>query len=170
VKFAGHLLRRLGRTAQRLGSLAAELGRVVAGTSHLEPSKRDRRFTDPAWTSNPLLRRIVQSYLVAGRTAQELVGIAELGWSDERRIRFLMQNLTEALSPSNLPLVNPQSAKEMIDTGGVNLVRGGRNLVRDMMRAPRIPEMVDTSGFEVGRNIATTPGAVVYRSDVLELI
>ena len=170
AKFVGKLLTRPAKTGQRLGSLAAELVRVGAGTSDLAPSKRDRRFTDPAWTNNPWLRRIVQAYLVAGRTAEELVGLAELDWRDERRVRFLVQNLTEAMAPSNVPMVNPQSAKEAIDSGGANFVRGGRNLARDLLRAPRIPEMVDTTGFEVGRNIAVTPGAVVYRSEVLELI
>jgi polyhydroxyalkanoate synthase len=69
-----------------------------------------------------------------------------------------------------VPLVNPASAKAAIDTGGTSLARGGVQLVRDLASAPRIPEMVDRSEFEVGRNVAMTPGAVVYRSEVFELI
>ncbi len=170
AKFAVALARRPVTTARRLGSLAAELARIGAGTSALAPAKRDRRFADPAWTENLLLRRIVQAYLAAGMTAGQLVGDAALDWKDDKRVRFLVENLTDALSPSNVPLVNPASAKAAIDTGGVNFVHGGVSLLRDMAAKPRIPEMVDTSSFEVGRNIAVTPGAVVLRTEILELI
>jgi polyhydroxyalkanoate synthase subunit PhaC len=170
AKFATGLASRPRITSQRLGSLAAELARIGAGTSVLAPGKRDRRFTDPAWTENPLLRRIVQAYLAAGQTAGQLVGDAALDWRDEKRLRFAVDNIVEALSPSNVPLVNPASAKTAIDTGGRSLVRGGLSLLRDLAAPPRIPEMVDRSSFEVGRNIAVTPGAVVMRTDVCELI
>ncbi|HEV8164638.1 MAG TPA: alpha/beta fold hydrolase [Actinomycetota bacterium] len=170
VRFAFHLARRPVVTSRRLGSLAVELARVTAGTSTVVPSKRDRRFTDPAWTVNPLLRRVMQAYHAAGQTAQQLVEDATLGWRDEQRMRFLVENLVAALAPSNLPLVNPASAKAAIDTAGMNFVRGGRNLLGDLATAPRVPEMVDRSAFEVGRNIAVTPGAVVLRTEVLELI
>jgi len=170
AKFAVALARRPATTARRLGSLAAELARIGTGTSALAPAKRDRRFTDPAWTGNLLLRRIVQAYLAAGMTAGQLVGDAALDWQDDKRVRFLIENLTDALSPSNVPLVNPASAKAAIDTGGVNFIHGGISLLRDMAAKPRIPEMVDTSSFEVGRNIAVTPGAVVLRTEILELI
>ncbi|HEY6591536.1 MAG TPA: alpha/beta fold hydrolase, partial [Actinomycetota bacterium] len=84
--------------------------------------------------------------------------------------RFLVDNLVQALSPSNLPLVNPESAKAAIDTAGGSLARGSLSLLRDMAAPPRIPEMVDTSPFAVGRTVAVTPGAVVLRTEVLELI
>jgi polyhydroxyalkanoate synthase len=170
VRFAVHLARRPVRTGRRLGGLAAELVRIGAGTSTVAPSKRDRRFTDPAWTENPLLRRVVQAYQAAGQTTEQLLGDAALGWRDQQRVRFLMDNLVAALSPSNLPLVNPASAKAMVDTAGLNFLRGGRNLLGDLVTAPRVPEMVDRSPFEVGRTIAVTPGAVVLRTDVLELL
>jgi polyhydroxyalkanoate synthase len=167
--FAG-LARQPGTAARRLRSLAAESGRIVLGTSTLAPSRRDRRFVDEAWTTNPVLRRLVQLYLAGGRTAEQLVGDAGLGWRDEQRMRFLTENLLEAMAPSNVPLLNPASAKAAIDTAGANLARGGAQLVRDLASPPRIPEMVDRSAFEVGRNIAVTPGAVVARSEVFELI
>jgi polyhydroxyalkanoate synthase len=170
VKFAFNLARRPLTTGRRLLGLGAELARIAAGTSTVAPSKRDRRFTDPAWMENPLLRRVVQAYQAAGQTAEQLVGDAALGWRDEQRMRFLMDNLVAALSPSNLPLVNPASAKAVVDTAGLNFVHGGLNLLGDMATAPRVPEMVDKSAFEVGRTIAVTPGAVVLRTEVLELI
>ena len=170
AKLLAGLARQPGTTARRLRSLAAESGRIVLGTSTLAPSKRDRRFVDEAWTSNPVLRRMVQLYLAGGQTAEQLVGDAGLGWRDEQRMRFLTENLLAALAPSNVPLVNPASAKAAIDSAGENLARGGAQLVRDLGSSPRIPEMVDRSAFEVGRNIAVTPGAVVLRTDVFELI
>jgi polyhydroxyalkanoate synthase subunit PhaC len=169
-KLAVALSRTPGTTARRLRSLAADAGRIAVGTSTLAPSRRDRRFVDDAWTSNAVLRRMVQVYLAGGRTVGQLVTDAGLGWRDEQRVRFLTDNLIEAFAPSNVPLVNPASAKAAINTAGANFVRGGVQFVRDLASPPRIPEMVDRSAFEVGRNIATTPGAVVLRSEVFELI
>jgi polyhydroxyalkanoate synthase subunit PhaC len=170
AKLAVNLVQRPRTTARRLRDLAAEFARIGAGTSELAPAKRDRRFTDPAWMTNPVLRRAVQAYLAAGQAAGQLVGDAALPSRDERRIRFGVDNLVEALSPSNVPLLNPLSAKAVVDTGGLNVVRGGFSFLRDLATPPRIPEMVDRSAFEVGRNIAVTPGAVVLRTEVLELI
>jgi polyhydroxyalkanoate synthase subunit PhaC len=170
AKFALGLARRPRTTGRRLGALAAELARIGIGTSTVAPSKRDRRFADPAWSGNPPLRRVVQAYLATGKTLEHLVDSAGLGWRDEQRMRFLAENLLQAASPSNVALVNPASAKAVIDTGGANLLRGGRNLIRDMAASPRIPAMVDTSAFDVGRNLALTPGAVVLRTEAFELI
>jgi len=170
VRFAARLAGQPLTVGRRARGLAAEFARIAVGTSVVAPPKRDRRFADPAWTENPLLRRIVQAYLAAERTADELVDDAALDWRDDKRIRFLEDNLAGALSPSNVPLVNPASAKAAIDSGGLNLARGGISLLRDLATPPRVPDMVDTSQFEVGRNIAVTPGAVVLRTEVLELI
>jgi polyhydroxyalkanoate synthase len=170
AKLVAGLARRPLTTARRVGALGVEAGRIVAGTSTYTASKRDRRFADAAWTDNPVLRRVLQSYLAAGQTAEQLVADAELDWRDDQRVRFMVDNLVEALAPSNLPLVNPASAKAVIDTGGANVVRGATQFVRDMSSSPRIPEMVDRSAFTVGDNIAATPGAVVLRTEVFELI
>jgi polyhydroxyalkanoate synthase len=157
-------------TAGRLGSLAAELARIGTGASTLTPGPRDRRFTDPAWTSNPLLRRLAQAHLATASTVDGLIADAELDWRAEQRVRFLAGNLVAALAPSNVPLLNPASAKEAVDTAGLSLVRGAANLLRDLANAPRIPRMVDGTAFTVGGNLAATPGAVVFRTDVYELI
>lgn len=170
AKFAGSLLVHPRRTGRRVADLARELGRIGIGTSTTAPSQRDRRFTDPAWTQNPLLHRLVQGYLAGGQTAQAMVTDANLGWRDAERVSFLVENVVQALAPSNVPLVNPSSAKTAIDTAGMSLVRGGEAFLRDMASAPRIPDMVDTSGFRLGENIAATPGDVVHRTEMLELI
>ncbi|HEY2296692.1 MAG TPA: alpha/beta fold hydrolase [Jatrophihabitans sp.] len=170
ARLAASLCKHPRQTARALGSLAVEAARVAAGTSTLEASKRDRRFADPAWTQNALLHRLLQGYLAAGRTAEQLLADSDLGWRDEQRAKFLVENLIEALAPSNLPLVNPASAKEAIDTGGRSIVRGATALVTDLSSSPRIPQMVDGSAFEVGGNVAATPGSVVVRTELFELI
>jgi polyhydroxyalkanoate synthase len=170
AKLAVGLARRPAATGRRLRDLAEELGRVGAGTSTLAPSRRDRRFADPAWAESPVLRRVLQGYLAAAQAAERLVADAGLRTRDEQRVRLLVDNLVQALSPSNVPLVNPASAKAAVDTGGLNFVRGGLNLLRDLARAPRVPQMVDGAAFQVGRDLAATPGVVVLRTDVLELI
>lgn len=170
ARWALSLARRPDVTARRLGGLGAEARRILAGASTVAPDRKDRRFTDVAWTDNPLLRRLVQLYLAGGHTVEQLVIDADLDPRDRERVRFLLENLIEAAAPSNVPLVNPASAKAVIDTAGLSLVRGGRQLVKDLASAPRIPEMVDGRGFVLGENIAATPGAVVFRTEVLELI
>ncbi|MEQ6902792.1 alpha/beta fold hydrolase [Nocardioides sp. YIM 152588] len=170
AKWAISLASKPRTTARRLGGLAGEAARIAAGTSEIGPRRGDRRFKDVAWTGNPLLHRLVQLYLAGGRTAEQLVEDAGLNDRDRKRVRFLVENITEAVSPSNVPLVNPESAKTAIDTGGLSLARGGAALVRDLASAPRLPEMVDGSGFSVGDNVAGTPGAVVFRNEVFELI
>ncbi|XBB65684.1 alpha/beta fold hydrolase [Nocardioides sp. WV_118_6] len=170
AKWALSLARRPRTTVRRLGGLAGEAARIAVGASDVTPRRGDRRFADVGWTDNPLLRRLVQLYLASGRTLDQLVDDAALDPRDRQRVRFLLENVVEALSPSNVPLVNPASAKAVVDTAGLSLARGAAQLVKDLAASPRIPDMVDTSGFTLGENVAATPGAVVFRNDVLELL
>jgi polyhydroxyalkanoate synthase subunit PhaC len=170
LTWAGSLARHPRTTAGRALGLAAEIGRIVAGTSDRAPSRRDRRFADPAWSGNPLLRRAVQAYLALGEKALQLVDDAELDERTTERLRLLVENLVDALAPSNAPFLNPTALKETLDTGGGNLVRGTRAFLKDMSTRPRVPSMVDASEFEVGRNLAASAGAVVLRTPVFELI
>ena len=170
ARWAIALARAPHATAERLGSLGVEAGRILAGTSTVTPRHGDRRFTDVAWTENPLLRRLLQLYLAGSSTAMDLLSQADLEPRDRRRMEFLVQNATEALAPSNVPLVNPASAKEAIDTAGLSLARGAKQLVTDLASAPRLPQMVDGSQFVLGENVAATPGAVVFRNELLELL
>jgi polyhydroxyalkanoate synthase subunit PhaC len=170
LRLAGELARRpgfLGRQAARLGT---ELGRVAAGRSAIAAHPRDRRFADPAWTENPFLRRSVQAYLAAAQTAEALVDGAELGWRDDTRMKFLLTNLIAAAAPSNNPLLSPVGWKALIESGGENAVRGLRALASDLATSPRVPSMVSAGAFEVGQDLAVTPGGVVHATDQFELI
>jgi polyhydroxyalkanoate synthase subunit PhaC len=161
------LARQPQRTARRIGGLGLELTSVARGHSGVRPSKPDRRFADPAWQSNWLLRRLLQTHLVTSDVVDGLISDAELDWRHERQARFAAGNVLDALAPSNFPWSNPAVIKESVDRGGLNLVRGARNFLRDF---PRLPATVDTSKFTVGENLAVTPGSVVLRTDVFELI
>jgi polyhydroxyalkanoate synthase len=170
VALAGALARRPRTVTDTVANLAAELGRVAAGTSAFEASARDRRFADSAWRDNPLLRRSLQAYLAASAAAQRLVDEAGLEGANYLRIRFLVDNLLDALAPSNAPWLNPAALKEVVNTGGGSVVRGLRNLAGDLAQPPRVPSMVDETEFSVGGNLGITPGAVVLRTPVFELI
>jgi polyhydroxyalkanoate synthase len=170
VRFGSSLARQPGTVAKRAGELVRELGKVAAGSSELAPGKKDKRFADVAWTGNPLLRRAMQAHLATARAAWELIEDADLDWQDDERIRFTATNLVDAFAPSNVPVLNPLSVKAAIDTGGASVVRGVRQMLRDLTTPPRVPSMIDPDAFTVGEDLASTPGAVVFRTEVFELI
>jgi polyhydroxyalkanoate synthase subunit PhaC len=170
LRLATRLARRPRLTGGTMTLLTLEFGRIAAGRASITPDRRDRRFTDPAWTSNPLLKRVMQAYLAAGWTAERLLAAAELDWRDSERMKFLLSNLVAAAAPSNNPVISPVAWKAAIDTGGLSAVRGARALASDLAAPPRVPSMVEPGAFEVGRDLAATPGAVVHRTEVFELI
>ena len=164
------LARHPRRAVRDAGRFGVELAHVAAGRSEAQPPKSDRRFGERAWQDNWLLRRVMQSYLAACETVDQLISDAGLDWRTERQARFAASNVLDALAPTNFPWSNPAVLKETIDVGGANLVRGGQRFVRDMTRPPHLPASVDATKFEVGGNLAVTPGSVVLRTDVFELI
>jgi len=170
VKVGAGLARHPRRVAARAAGLAGELRRVAAGRSEIAPAKGDRRFSDRAWEGNWLLRRVLQGYLAVGEAVDGLITDADVDWRAERRARLAAGNVLDALAPTNFAFSNPTVIKETVDTGGTNLVSGTRRLVRDLSPPPRLPATVDTSQFEVGGNLAITPGSVVLRTEVFELI
>jgi polyhydroxyalkanoate synthase len=170
LRLAAKLARRPRLTSGAAALLSLEFGRIAAGRAAIAPDRRDRRFADPAWTSNPLLKRTMQAYLAAGWTAERLLAAAGLDWRDNERMKFLLSNLVAAAAPSNNPVISPVAWKAAIDTGGLSAVRGARALASDLAAPPRVPSMVEPGAFEAGRDLAATPGAVVHRTGVFELI
>jgi polyhydroxyalkanoate synthase len=170
LRFLNALARRPARVATRTRTLGTELAKIALGSSEVAPSPRDRRFADPAWSGNPLLRRSVQAYLAMSDAVDGLVQDVPMAWQDEERIRFVATNVVDALSPSNNPLLSPLGWKALIDTGGANLIAGPRALISDLSSSPRVPSMVDPKAYAVGVDLAVTPGSVVLRTPMLELI
>jgi len=166
----GNLGRRPTRLVNRTAGGVLELGKIAAGRSGIAPERSDRRFVDPAWAEHPGFRRVMQAYLLLSSTLQELVEDAELDPLTERRARYALTLLTDAVAPTNSFVTNPAAIKRALDTAGISVLRGARNLVNDLRTNGAMPSMVDKRPFEVGRNIAVSKGAVVYRDEVIELI
>ena len=163
-----------GRTVTReAAKLGGELVRVALGRSEVEPGKGDRRFTDPAWSGNPIFSRIERGYLATAQAVGNVVG--ELGQSSDNQrraeqARFATTILTSALAPTNTLRGNPAAIKRAFDTGGKSLLRGLRNFVGDVRNNGGLPSMTDRNAFTVGTDLALSPGAVVHRDEVIELI
>ena len=170
LRLGAQLASRPWAVGRRAASTAAELAKVAMGSSTVAPGPKDRRFADQAWSGNPVLHRLLQAYLVTGQATTELLSEADLGWKDHERLSFVAQNIVEALSPSNSPVLNPAALKTALDTGGASYLRGARNFASDMAVKPRVPSMVDTTAFAVGRDLAVTSGSVVLRTEMFELI
>jgi len=157
-----------GRTVARRGAgLAAELARIGLGRSAVAPGADDERYRDPAWTRNPLLRRLAQTHLATSAAAEALVGDAGLSPADDARVRAALDVLAGALAPSSSPL-HPDVLRAAVDPGGTNAVRGLRRLVRDLTGPARVPAV--PAACEIGTDVAATPGAVVLRTPVVEMV
>jgi polyhydroxyalkanoate synthase len=104
------------------------------------------------------------------RYVDDVITVANLAPADEQKARFATGLLVDALAPTNTLLGNPTALRRAFETGGLSLVRGGRNFIRDVRQNGGWPSQVDASGFQVGENMATTPGKVVYRSHLMEVI
>ena len=152
--------------------MMTELTKVALGMSDVAPSPRDKRFADPAWSENPLYRRWAQAYLVwadaVERLAQAPPGNSD--WRSQMRRESAAAKLVDAAAPTNLLAGNPAALKRAFDTGGASLVRGWRNALHDLRHHGGMPSQVDRRPFKIGENLAATPGAVVYRDDVFELL
>jgi polyhydroxyalkanoate synthase len=138
-----------------------------------EPAKGDKRFKDASWEEHFLFDYVKQSYLITARWLHEQVGSVE-GLSDtaKKKVDFFTRQYIDALAPSNFALTNPEVFRETVASGGQNLVRGLNNLLDDIERGNgqlRI-SMTDAKAFELGVNIATTPGKVVYQNELMQLI
>ena len=151
-------------------ALARELISVIAGQSELAPAPGDKRFADETWKSNPFYRRSAQAYLAWAKALSTLVDRAPLDAKNRERAQFVVSLWTQALAPSNTLIGNPGALKRMVETGGGSLVAGLRNMIGDLAHNRGMPTQVDTGAFELGRNLALSPGAVVFSNPVLELI
>ncbi|RNI25145.1 PHA/PHB synthase family protein [Flexivirga caeni] len=170
LKLATSVGRHPDQVARTVMGAAKEYAKIARGRSQVVPGKSDRRFSEPGWTDNSLLRAILQGYLVTSDAATRVVESADLDERDRERVEFVLENLIDALAPNNLPTLNPLWWKALIDTGGKSVLRGAKHFAQDMMSAPRVPQMVDVRPFQVGHNIAATRGGVVLRTPQFELI
>ena len=137
------------------------------------PAKDDKRFRDEQWEEHFLFDFIKQSYLITARHIHDSVRSVE-GMDDntEKKVNFFTRQFIDALSPSNFAMTNPEVFRETVKSQGQNLVKGFNNLLRDIEEGDgnlRI-KMTDTTAFELGKNVATTPGKVIFQNDLMQLL
>lgn len=164
-----HGLRHPLYTAKHMLALGGQLGRVLLGDTPHQPGPRDERFNDPTWRQNPFYRRGLQAYLSWQKQTSQWIDGSQLSHDDRARAHFLFSLINDALAPSN-SLLNPLAVKELFNTGGLSLLRGLNHLFDDLRHNDGMPRQVNREAFEVGKTLATTPGAVVFRNELLELI
>lgn len=162
--------RRPAKTAKHALNYGREVVDIVRGKSEREPHPKDRRFMDPAWKTNPFYRRGVQTWLAFQDGLGHWIDDMDLDELQQARARFVSGMIIDTVAPTNTLIGNPTALKKAIDTGGTSLVRGIKNAYDDLRNNQGLPSQVDTRPFKVGENLATSEGAVVYKTDVLELI
>jgi polyhydroxyalkanoate synthase subunit PhaC len=152
-------------TAQRLGGQTPE---AIA-----EPARGDKRFMDPEWSENPVFDVMKQSYLLTANWMNSLVSeVDDVDPMVKRRVEFFMKMLTDAFSPSNFLASNPAALREVMATGGESLVKGMENFAADLERGGGQLSIAQTDYgmFKIGENVATAPGKVVFRNEIIELL
>ena len=166
---AAHGLRHPVHSARHALALGGQLGRVLLGETLHQPNAADTRFADPSWTLNPFYRRSLQAYLSWQKQVKRWIDESDMPDDDRARAHFAFTLLNDAVSPSNT-LLNPLAIKELFNSGGHSLVRGLSHLLDDLMHNNGLPSQITKHAFEVGKTVATTPGAVVFRNELLELM
>lgn len=139
----------------------------------ITPPQHDARFRDEFWHEHPLYDFIKQAYLLASRCIYStLTGVKGLDEHTAGKIEFFTRQFIDALAPSNFLLTNPVAQREFVRTGGVSILKGLRNLLDDMVRGDGKLQikMTDLDAFELGKNIALTPGKVIYQTPMMQLI
>ena len=149
---------------------ARQLVEVAMGRSEVAAAPGDKRFTHPAWSNNPLYRRVLQAYLVECHALVRLVDDVDLDHKSRERARFAISLFTEAAAPTNTLLGNPAALAKALESRGQSLVSGLRHFAGDVRHNGGMPSMVDARPFTVGGNLAVTSGQVVLRSELFELI
>jgi polyhydroxyalkanoate synthase len=166
----------LSRSAMEYGMRSAQAAVTAAlrsmgldqeGPVHPE---EDRRFSDPAWTSNPLFYLVRQQHALLAGFLQDLLAEAELDDATRRKADFALRQAIDAAAPTNWLLTNPVALKKAFDTGGLSLVRGASNALRDLATNKGMPRQVTPGQFRPGHELAATPGSVVFRNRLIELI
>jgi len=132
--------------------------------------RADRRFADAAWSENPAYNVLLQAYRAAWRLADDLLAAGRGDPLSDQKAELAVHFALDALAPTNFLLTNPAALKRAFETGGASVLAGARNFLDDLVHNGGRPRQVDTSAFELGRNLAATPGQVVFRNDLIELI
>ncbi|MBB3175867.1 alpha/beta fold hydrolase [Variovorax sp. Sphag1AA] len=170
ISLAAAVCRRPFETIRALQRSSTAVLKATTGFSKIEPAAGDRRFDDPTWTRNPVYRALMQSHLALAQEVHRMAGELDLSPRDEARAHMALGMVADTLAPTNTLVGNPAAIRRTLETGGRNLFEGARQLAADWRDNGGLPSMVDGTQFGVGSNLAVTPGAVVHRHEMLELI
>ncbi len=165
-----HAARQPEPFARHFADYGKDLLQIVTGKSEIAPEKKDRRFQDPTWKYNPVYKYSLQSWLAMRKGLEGWIDDSGASESDQVRARFILDLIADSLAPTNTLIGNPAALKRLYETGGMSLVNGLKNAYNDVRHNGGMPSQVDTRPFKVGENLAITPGAVVFKNEMLELI
>lgn len=149
--------------------LARDLIDILRGNSDITIDPKDKRFQDPAWRENPFFRRLGQAYFALCEAVEHSIH-TEKNWRDHERAEILSDLITSTLSPTNLLFTNPTALRRARETRGKSVLIGLKNFVEDVRHNGGMPRHVDRDAFVVGKDLGISPGAVVFRNEVLEII
>ena len=165
----GAVTRQPVKAAWHWGAYALEVTKVLAGKSKLEVDPKDKRFADPTWQSSKLHKSLLQNHAAMSGELKRFIDASELSARDKARAHLVTSIYVDTVAPSN-SLINPVALKRAAETRGKSLIKGVKNLVHDLRHNGGLPSSVDKSKFEIGRNLCLSPGKVVFKNEVLELI
>lgn len=155
----------------RAGSkLQSELFRILTGASDIAVDRSDERFADEAWETNPFFKRVGQAYVAWARSLDEWVANSGLEGIEAQRARFVLSIVKDLTAPPNTLVGNPQALRKTWETRGENLLKGLRHFVDDIQHNHGYPAVADRTAFELGKDVAATEGAVVYRNELMEVM
>ncbi|MFM7348939.1 MAG: PHA/PHB synthase family protein [Erythrobacter sp.] len=151
-------------------AMAQDMVKIMTGKSDLAPDPKDKRFMDPAWQYNPFFRAGAQYYLAVQKGMKGWLEELELDELERNRANFIANIILDGLAPTNSLIGNPTAQKQIINSGGLSLIKGLQNAYNDLVHNKGMVSQVDKRPFKLGENIATSKGNVVYRDEIMELI
>ena len=161
---------RPAKTLKHLKAFGSDVVDIVTQKSELAPSPKDKRFLDAAWRTNPFYKGAMQYYLAAQKGMNAWIQDVEFDDLERARASFITGMVMDSVAPTNTLIGNPSAMKKAFETGGVSLIKGLQNAYEDMTKNDGIVSQVDKRPFKVGENLATSPGDVIYRTEIMELI
>ena len=155
---------------KHMRAFTVDVADIITAKSTLAPDPKDKRFADPAWQSSPLFRMSMQYYLASQKHVKNWVADMKVDELERSRANFVSAMIMDSLAPSNTLAGNPSALKKVIETGGLSLMNGLKNAYNDIVHNDGIVSQVDKKPFKLGENIAIQPGAVIHRTEMMELI
>lgn len=161
---------RPAKTVKHMKALGDEVVKIVRNESELAPDTKDRRFQDITFKYNPIYRMGMQYYLAVQKGVKDWIADLELDELERARASFVSQMIVDSVAPTNALIGNPAAMKRAYESGGLSLLKGLQNAYTDLTENKGLVSQVDKRPFKIGENLATSKGAVVHKTEMMELI